>query len=257
MRRAGRLLASVFMRIAGLIKPGGITAEIDSYAEKIILDAGAHPAFKGYKGSGSREFPATLCMSIDDEIVHGIPSQRQLKSGQIVGIDAGVELDGWFADMAGSFLVGEVNGEKEKLWNVTRDALYRGIEMMRPGNRLSEVGAAIQDWVEANGFSVIRDLVGHGIGRNLHEDPAVPNYYFKRGDVVLKTGMTLALEPMVSTGTYKIKVLSDGWTAVTVDSSPTGHFEHSVLITDKDPEILTLLEDGKDPWFEIDFNSNG
>ena len=255
MRRAGRLLASVFMKIAGLIKPGGITADIDAYAEKLIIDAGGEPAFKGYKGGGSRKFPATLCMSVDNEIVHGIPSKRELKSGQIVGVDAGVKLDGWYADMAGSFLIDEVNDQKKKLWNVTREALYRGIKQMRPGNRLSEIGSAIQNWVESNGFSVIRDLVGHGIGTNLHEDPAVPNYNFRRGDLTLKEGMTLAVEPMVSTGSYKIKVLSDGWTAVTVDDSPTAHFEHTILITDSEPEILTLADDDKDPWFEIGINT--
>jgi methionyl aminopeptidase len=252
MRQAGRLLASVLMKIVALIKPGEITGDIDACAERLIIDAGGKPAFKGYKGRGKRRFPATLCMSIDSEIVHGIPSARRLENGQIVGVDAGVELDGWYADMAGSFLVGIVDAEKRKLWSVTREALYRGIAKMRPGNRLSEVGTAIQDWVESNGYHVIKDLVGHGIGTQLHEDPAVPNYRFNRGDIVLQPGMTLAVEPMVSTGSWKIRVLPDGWTAVTIDDSPTAHFEHTVLITEGEPEILTLLEDKRDPWLLLD-----
>ncbi|HHE46997.1 MAG TPA: type I methionyl aminopeptidase [Bacteroidetes bacterium] len=252
MRRAGRLLASVFLKLADLIKPGAVTAEIDGVAERVMRDAGARPAFKGYKGPGRSRFPTATCISIDSEIVHGIPSQRRLREGQIVGIDAGVELDGWYADMAGSFLIGKVDDIHLKLWRVTREALYRGIEQVRPGNRISDIGSAIQSYAEDNGFSVIRDLVGHGIGSHLHEDPAVPNYSFKRGDTTLKAGMTIAIEPMISTGDYKIKVLDDGWTAVTADGSPAGHFEHTIHVNDGEPEILTLLEDTRDPWLSSD-----
>jgi len=248
MRKAGRLLASVFLRISDLVEPGTVTAEIDSVVERTIRDAGARPAFKGYKGSGRRGFPAATCISIDSEVVHGIPSERRLQEGQIVGIDAGLELDGWYADMAGSFLIGEADDLHRKLWRVTREALYKGIEQVRAGNHVSDIGTAIQDCAESNGFSVIRDLVGHGIGSHLHEDPAVPNYSFSRGDSALRQGMTIAIEPMISCGTWKIKVLRDGWTAVTADGSLSGHFEHTILVTDDEPEILTLLEDERDPW---------
>lgn len=248
MRRAGKLLASLFLKISELIKPGVITADIDKLAEQIITEGGARPAFKGYKGSGKTPFPSATCISINDEIVHGIPSKRRLHEGQIVGIDCGLKLDGWYADMAVSFLIGEVHSTIRKLHDVTRKALYKGIEQVRPGNRISDIGSAIQRWAETNGFSVIRELVGHGIGSNLHEDPAVPNYYSAQNDDFLRPGMTIAIEPMISTGHWKIKTLSDGWTAVAADGSLTAHFEHTVLITENEPEILTLLEDGSDPW---------
>ncbi len=248
MRRAGKLLSSLFPKISELVKPGAITADIDRLAEQIIIKGGARPAFKGYRGSGKKSFPATTCISINDEIVHGIPSQRRLKEGQIVGIDCGLELDGWYADMAASFLIGDVHSTIRMLRDVTRQALYKGIEQVRPGNRISDIGSAIQRWAEANGFSVIRELVGHGIGSSLHEDPAVPNYYSSQGDGFLRPGMTIAIEPMISTGHWKIETLSDGWTAVTADGSPTAHFEHTIHVTEDEPEILTLLEDGSDPW---------
>jgi len=257
MRRAGRILSSIFPEIYELVKPGAVTRDIDDFAEQKIRQADAKPAFKGYKANNGRAFPATTCISINQEIVHGIPSGRKLKSGQIVGIDCGCVIDGWYADMAGSFLVDEVVDTNKKLWWVTREALYRGIQAARPGNRLSDIGRAIQDWVESNGFSVIRDLVGHGIGTNLHEDPAVYNYYSSQGNCILKSGMTIAIEPMVSAGRWKIKTLRDGWTAVTVDGSHTGHFEHTVHITDNEPEILTLLEDGSDPWLTLFKDSDG
>jgi len=248
MRRAGRLLASTFLEISELVRPGAVTEEIDKAAERAIRRGGARPAFKGYSRSGSGRFPATVCISIDREIVHGIPSRRRLEEGQLVGIDCGLEIDGWYSDMACSFLIGEVDAVRQKVWNVTREALYKGIEQAKAGNRISDISAAIQNWVEDNGFSVIRDLVGHGIGSHLHEDPAVPNYLSRQGDPPLRPGMTLAIEPMVSAKDWKMKVLHDGWTAVTVDGSPTGHFEHTIYITDGEPEILTMLEDNTDPW---------
>lgn len=250
MRRAGRLLASVFVELFHYVKPGVVTIDLDRMAEALIRAGDARPAFKGYKGNCEVGFPGTLCISIDKEIVHGIPSARRLKEGQIVGIDAGLELDGWYADMARSFLIGEVDEVRRKLWRVTREALYRGIAEARSGNRISDIGAAIQRCAEENGFSVIRDLVGHGIGSQLHEDPAVPNYTADNAQrIVMRKGMTIAIEPMIAAGDWNIRVLNDGWTAVTVDGSPTGHFEHTVLITDGDPEVLTLLDDGSDPWF--------
>jgi len=248
MRTAGRALADVFIEIAPLMIPGTVTRDIDAQVEAAIRKRGARPAFKGYRGGGSSAFPSSTCISIDAEVVHGIPSGRKLQAGQLVGIDSGLELGGWFSDMAASFLVGETSEQKQRLWTVTRQALYLGIAQARSGNKLNEVGGAIQHWIEKHGYSVIRDLVGHGIGSALHEEPAVPNFRSRDGHVVLKPGMTLAIEPMVAAGDYRIRTLSDGWTAATSDSSPTCHFEHTVLVTDGEPEILTLTSEGFDPW---------
>lgn len=248
MRRAGRALAEVFVETAGLMKPGAVTREIDAAVEEAIHRRGGRPAFKGYRGGANSPFPASACISVDSEVVHGIPSARKLLSGQLVGLDSGLELDGWFSDMAASFLIGETSEVKRRLWNVTREALYRGIEQARPGHRLGDIGGAVQDYVEGHRFAVIRDLVGHGIGAGLHEEPAIPNFRSRDGNIPLRPGMTLAIEPMTSAGDYRIKTLRDGWTAVTVDASPTCHFEHTVLVTDGEPEILTLLADGQDPW---------
>ena len=248
MRRAGGRLAQVFFEITPLIKAGTTTREIDAAFEEQIRACGGRPAFKGYKGAGARAFPASTCISIDREVVHGIPSDRRLKVGQIVGIDAGIELDGWFGDMACSFLIGDVAEDKRRLWSITREALYKGIARARAGNRVKDIGAAVEDWAVKHGFSIIRELVGHGIGSDLHESPQIPNYRSSEGSTLLRQGMTLAIEPMVSMGDWQIKILKDGWTAVTIDGSPSGHFEHTVLVTDGDPEILTLLDDGRDPW---------
>ena len=248
MRHAGGKLAGAFIEIFNLIKPGAVTAEIDRAMENAIRSSGGRPAFKGYPHGGKRSFPACSCISINDEVVHGIPSERRIETGQIVGIDAGLELDGWFADMACSFKIAEVEDTCKKLWHVTKEALYKGLEQARPGRYVSDIGSAIQEWVESNGFSVIRDLVGHGIGSELHEEPPIPNYKTHGNNIKLHSGMTLAIEPMVAVGSWRIKVLSDGWTAVTVDGSLSGHFEHTVLVTGGEPEILTLLEDGSDPW---------
>jgi len=248
MRRAGRRLAQAFWKIADIIEPGLTTAEIDRIIEDFIRSEGGRPAFKGYRGSGTKPFPTATCISINEAVVHGIPSARRLETGQIVGIDSGLECEGWFADMAATFLIGKVDEERRRLQRVTREALYQGIDQARSGRCISDIGAAVQDWVEGNGFSIIRDLVGHGIGSDLHEDPPIPNYRTPGAKVKIHPGMTLAIEPMVSAGRWQIKTLSDGWTAVTQDGSPTAHFEHTVLVTDGEPEILTLLPDGSDPW---------
>ncbi|MFH0766447.1 MAG: type I methionyl aminopeptidase [Calditrichota bacterium] len=248
MRRAGRHLAKTFQNIFELLKPGIDTAELDKVLEHNIRSEGGRPAFKGYRGAGTKPFPASSCISINEAVVHGVPSSRRLEAGQIVGIDTGLELDGWFSDMAATFLIGEVDETYQRLWRVTREALYQGIDQARSGRYISDIGAAVQDWVERNGFSIIRDLVGHGIGSDLHEEPAIPNYRTPGAKIKIHPGMTLAIEPMVSAGQWQIKTLSDGWTAVTQDGSPTAHFEHTVLVTDGEPEILTLLPDGSDPW---------
>ena len=252
MRKAGALLAKAFTENFDKIEVGAATKDIDHEIEEIIVSDGATPAFKGYVGSGSLTFPATTCISIEDEVVHGIPSERKLESGTLVGIDAGLRMNGWYADMAGSFLIGSVDALKRRLWRITREALYVGIDQARAGKVIADIGGAIQDLVEAEGFSVIRELVGHGIGSSLHEEPQVPNYRQGGSSVPLRSGMTLAIEPMVSAGKWQIRVLKDGWTAVTRDGSPAGHFEHTVLVNDGKPEILTLLEDGRDPWQMID-----
>jgi len=248
MRNAGALLAKSFVAIFDRIQPRVATKDIDAIIESVILEGGAKPAFKGYPNGNPKPFPFTSCISVEDEVVHGMPSKRSLKKGQIVGIDAGLVLDGWYADMACSFLVGNVDETRRKLWWVTREALYKGIDQARSGNYLEDVSGAIQDHVEKHGFGIIRDLVGHGIGRNLHEEPQVLNYRHSGQKLKLRAGMTIAIEPMVSVGNWRIKILKDGWTAVTIDGSPSGHFEHTVHITDGDPEIMTLLEDGRDPW---------
>ncbi len=220
-----------------MAKPGVTTGEIDKYAEKRIKDLGALPAFKGYNG-----FPGCVCISLNDEVVHGIPSpKRVLKDGDIVGLDFGVIYQGWYGDSARTAVVGKVKPEIQKLVDVTRESLYKGIEQCHEGNRVFDIGHAVQNYVEGFGFSVVREFVGHGIGRALHEDPQIPNYGPKGKGLLLKVGMVLAIEPMINAGGHEVKVLSDGWTAVTVDKSFSAHFEHTVAITPKGPEILTVI----------------
>lgn len=253
MRKAGNLLASVFVKVIERAKPGVTTHELDNLAEELIKKGGGTPAFKGY-GSPKHPFPNTTCISINEEVVHGIPSKRKLEEGQIVGIDMGVRLNGYFADMACSLLIGEVNQTVRNLHEVTKAALYKGIAQAVVGNRIGNIGGTVQDWVEAHRFSVIRDLVGHGIGTHLHEEPAVPNFRSHEGNVLLREGMTIAIEPMVAVGKWEVITLPDGWTTVTADRSMSAHFEHTVLVTDGEPEILTLLDDGTDPWSVIRSN---
>ena len=237
MRRAGQVVAQILEELAKGVKPGMTTGEIDQIAESRCRDLGAVPAFKGYHG-----FPSTVCISVNDEVVHGIPSpKRVLKAGDIVGLDFGVVVDGWYGDSARTVPVGEVSDLARKLMDVTREGLMRGIAQCRPGNRVFDIGHAVQNYVESFGFSVVREFVGHGIGRALHEDPQVPNYGPKGKGLVLKEGMVLAIEPMVNAGAHTVKVMSDGWTAVTTDRSLSAHFEHTVAITKQGPDILTLL----------------
>lgn len=237
MRKAGAAVAQILEELVGLAKPGATTGELDRYAESRCKDLKVVPAFKGYHG-----FPASVCISINDEVVHGIPSKRRpLKSGDIVGLDFGVSCDGWFGDSARTVAVGEVTAEANKLIEVTRESLMRGIAQCREGNRVFDIGFAVQNYVEEFGYGVVREFVGHGIGRALHEEPQVPNYGQKGKGLPLKIGMVLAIEPMINAGSHEVKVLEDGWTAVTVDHSLSAHFEHTVAITSNGPEILTLL----------------
>lgn len=241
MREANRIVSDVHRLLMPLVKPGTRVSELDAMAEEFIRANGARPAFKGY-ASGSKSippFPGTLCVSIDDEVVHGIPTDRTLREGEIVSVDVGAEKDGFFGDGAITLPVGVVDAEKLRLLRVTKESLFRGIDQAVPGNRLHDISAAIQEHVEANGFTVVRDLVGHGIGRNLHEDPPVPNFGRKGSGPVLEAGMTLAIEPMVNYGGFRVKIDANGWTVRTRDGAPSAHFEHTVYISNNGPVLLT------------------
>lgn len=240
IRTACRIVAETLERLREKVQPGVTTAELDRYAEEWARERGATPAFKGYC-VGGRVFPATLCVSVDEEVVHGMPSpKRVLRRGEIVGIDFGVVYDGYYGDGAITVPVGEVSAEAERLIRVTRESLERGIERLRVGNRMRDVSAAIQTHAESHGYGVVRDFVGHGIGRRLHEEPQVPNYVAPGANPRLKEGMVLAIEPMVCEGTHEVEMLEDGWTAVTRDRRRAAHFEHSVAVTADGPEVLTL-----------------
>ncbi|MGQ9456602.1 MAG: type I methionyl aminopeptidase [Armatimonadota bacterium] len=242
MRVAGAAVAWCLNEIIKRIEPGKTTTiDIDRVAEELIREHGWVSSFKNYRG-----YPNTVCVAVNEEVVHGIPGDRILMPGDIVGIDLGVAVDGWHADAAVTIAVGNVaSKEAEKLLRVTREALYKGIEQARPGKHLSDIGHAIQEHVERHGFSVVRDLVGHGIGRSLHEDPQVPNYGKPGQGVRLEEGMTLAIEPMVNAGGYAVETLGDKWTVVSKDRSLSAHFEHTVAIRRHGPDILTLLPVGE------------
>lgn len=238
MRDAGKILAEVHERLAEIIAPGITTWDIDRKGEEMIREAGCIPSFKGYQG-----YPASICVSINDEVVHGIPNKdHRLFEGDIVSLDAGVIYQGYQSDAARTHGVGKVDPESQRLMDVTKESFFRGIEYARPGNHLYQVSAAIQRFVEKNGYSVVRALVGHGIGREMHEEPQIPNYkpMIRRG-IRLRPGMTLAIEPMVNAGKYGVWMLEDDWTVVTRDGTRSAHYENTVLITEGDPEILSLL----------------
>jgi len=236
MKIAGAILARLDDVLKKEIKPGVTTKELDIIAEDYIRSQGAIPSFKGYGG-----FPASICTSVNDEIVHGIPSERTLKQGDIISIDMGSYIGGFHGDAARTYAVGEITPEAQKLIDVTKQCFFEGIQYAKQGCHLNQIGVAIQKYVEQNGFSVVREYVGHGIGRKLHEDPSVANYKEQRKGILLKKGMTLAIEPMVNMGSYQLKVLKDGWTAVTRDGLCAAHYENTVVITNGEPEILTLL----------------
>jgi methionyl aminopeptidase len=238
MREAGRLVGEVLTELAAAVVPGVTTADLDEMAERRIRAAGARPAFKGYHG-----FPATICASVNDEVIHGIPSRsRALRAGDVISIDVGAELGGYYGDSAVTLPVGGVSAEAERLLAATEGSLYAGIAQARAGRRLSDIGHAVQTFVEAEGFSVVREFVGHGIGQQMHEEPQVPNYGDPGRGPRLAEGMVLAIEPMVNAGKAGVKVLSDGWTAVTRDGSLSAHFEHTVAVMDGEPVILTARQ---------------
>ena len=240
MRQAGRITAAA-RRCARAVRPGVTTGEIDKIVRKTIEKAGAKPSFLGYGG-----FPGSACVSINDEVIHGIPSRsRVIHEGDIVKVDVGAYINGFHGDCACTIPCGEVSEEARKLIAVTRQSFYEGIKFARKGNRISDISNAIQTYVEAQGFSLVRDYVGHGVGANLHEDPEVPNFGRPGHGVRLQPGMTLAIEPMVNVGTYAVKVLPDGWTVKTADGKLSAHYENSIAITEGDPVILTFPTDGE------------
>jgi methionyl aminopeptidase len=236
MRRAGEIVREVLHAVRAMVKPGVTTLELENVAETMIAEAGAKPAFKGYHG-----FPCVLCTSLNDQVVHGIPSAKTvLREGDILSVDCGAVIDGYYGDSAITIPVGKVAPTTQRLLDVTQQSLVRAIETVRPGAMLGDVGAAVQEMVEAEGFSVVKEFVGHGIGTHMHEDPQIPNFGQRGRGVRLREGMVLAIEPMVNAGSDAVRVLKDGWTAVTEDGSLSAHFEHTVAVTKDGAAILTL-----------------
>ena len=234
IKESSKILAATFEYINDIIQEDMQTKELDIKIEEFIKKNKAYPAFKGYRG-----FPASSCISVNEVVIHGIPNRREIKEGDIVGIDVGVRYNGFFSDAAYTFGIGKLKGEAKKLLSVTKTALYNAIENMKEDNRVGDISNSIQKTAEEAGYNVVRDYVGHGVGKRLHEDPAVPNFGNKDIGPRLKRGMTLAIEPMINAGTYKVKTLEDNWTVVTDDGKLSAHFEHTILISKKEPEILT------------------
>jgi methionyl aminopeptidase len=237
IRKACQIVARTLTLLSDYVRPGVTTLELDRIAEEEIRKAGAIPAFKGYRG-----FPATLCVSVNEEIVHGIPSRKKLQEGDIVSLDLGAIWQGFYGDAARTYPVGPVSDEVLHLVDVTEKSLFLAIEQAQPGNRIGDIGHAVQDYVEGHGYSVVREFVGHGIGRNLHEDPQIPNYGKPGQGPRIKAGMVLAIEPMVCQGRAETEILADGWTAVTRDRSLAAHFEHSIAITENGPLVLSRAD---------------
>ena len=236
MREAGAMLHDVLMQVKQRVVPGVTTKELDQFAEKLIRSYGATPSFLNYEG-----YPASICTSVDSQVVHGIPSQHTvLREGQILSIDAGLILDGWQSNSALTVGVGRISEEAQRLIDVTEQSFFAALEVAREGNRISDIGHAVQQYVEERGFSTVRALCGHGIGREMHEDPSVPNYGEPGHGVRLRRGMTICIEPMIAAGDYRVKTLRDGWTVVTCDGSLCSHYEHTIVITDGAPELLSL-----------------
>ncbi len=240
IRISGKLTARVLEHVRQYVREGITTKELDTIAEDFIRSNDAKPAFKGYPSNDAYSFPGTLCISIDEEVVHGIPGERVLKAGEIVSIDTGVIKNGFYGDSAITVAVGEISPEKKRLMEATEKSLYLAIEQAVVGNRIGDIGYAVQGYVEPLGYSVVRELCGHGVGKHLHEEPNVPNFGVRNRGNKLKNGMTIAIEPMINLGRHEVKVLKDGWTVVTADKKPSAHFEHTIAIIDNKPEILTI-----------------
>jgi methionyl aminopeptidase len=240
IRESCRIVAETLRLVKSNVKVGITTIELDQIAEDYIRSNSAVPAFKGYSQGGLPGFPGSVCTSINDAVVHGIPGQVKLEEGDIISLDVGVLKNNYYGDAATSVAVGKISDEKRKLLEITENSLRLGIEQAKSGNRVHDISAAVQEYVEQNGFSIVRDLCGHGVGKFLHEDPAIPNFGRRGTGSKLKNGMTLAIEPMVNAGGYEVNTASDGWTVLTSDGSPSAHFEHTILIMDNSPEILTV-----------------
>lgn len=236
MRDASRIVGEILLQLREHCASGITTAELDSVAEELTRNKGAQPAFKGYRG-----YPRTLCTSINEQVVHGIPGGHELKDGDIVGLDFGVIYGGYYGDSALTVAIGNVSPEVQQLLRITEECLYLGIEQMVPGNHLADISRAIQTHAEAHGYSLVKEFGGHGIGKRLHEDPMVLNYVVNGRGIRLRPGLVLAIEPMVNLGVDRVRILSDGWTVVTLDGQPSAHFEHTVAITESGPEILTKV----------------
>ena len=239
MRASGQLVGRVLKELRAIVQPGITTLEVDSAAEKMIREAGAYPTFKGYNG-----FPFSICASVNEQVVHGFPSDYSLKEGDIFSIDVGVTLEGFVGDTAATIPVGEVSDDRLKLIRITEECLQLAIEQCQPGKHLGDIGFAVQSHAEAHGYSVVRDYVGHGIGRRMHEDPQIPNYGRPGKGAKIKKGYVFAVEPMINMGSLFTKTLKDGWTVVTVDGQPSAHAEHTIAITEDGPEVLTLVRTG-------------
>ncbi|AIO18111.1 Methionine aminopeptidase 1 [Candidatus Izimaplasma bacterium HR1] len=237
MKEAGRIVALAHQEVKKHIKPGVTTLELDQIVEQVVRDNDAIPSFKGYGG-----FPGSACTSVNEQVVHGIPSKRvKLKKGDLISVDIGAMYKGYHGDSAWTYAVGEVSAEVSKLMEVTKESLFEGLKYAKAGNRLTDISHHIQKYAESFGYSVVREFVGHGLGKQLHEDPQIPNYGLPGKGPILKKGMTLAIEPMINMGRKEVKVLKDNWTAVTIDKKPSAHYEHSILITDDEPIILTTV----------------
>ena len=243
MRRSAALVGEVLTEVARRVQPGAVTSEMNRVAEEIIADAGARPAFKGYRiARNDTPFPAALCVSVNDVVVHGFPSDKPLEEGDIVTVDCGVELDGYFGDYAYTFAVGEISAEKQALLRDTKQSLYEGIKNGLHGRRIGDIAYAVQSYCESRGYGVVRDLVGHGVGRSMHEDPQVPNVGRRGVGKKLKAGMTLCVEPMITGGTSEVTVDADGWTVRTADGEPAAHYEHMILINRGEPTVLSSFD---------------
>ena len=239
MRGAGQLVGQVLRELRRMVAPGMTTLEVNDAADRMIRDAGAYPTFKGYNG-----YPFSICASVNEQVVHGFPSQYQLKEGDIFSVDVGATLEGFVGDTATTIPVGEVSDELLKLIQVTEECLQRAIDKCREGNHIGDIGFAVQTHAESHGYSIVRDYVGHGIGRRMHEDPQIPNYGTPGKGPKIKKGYVFAVEPMINLGSHHTKTLKDGWTVVTVDGRPSAHVEHTIAVTEEGPEVLTLVKEG-------------
>ncbi|HOM02984.1 MAG TPA: type I methionyl aminopeptidase [Acetivibrio sp.] len=243
MKKAGEVVALALKNVEEAIKPGVSTIELDRIAEETIRKCGAVPSFKGYKAAFKNvpDFPGSICASVNDEVVHGIPGLRVLKDGDIISVDVGAYINGFHGDAARTFAVGKISDEAQRLIDVTKESFFKGLEKAVKGNRIIDISGSIEDYVVENGFSVVRDFVGHGIGKKMHEEPQIPNYRCSGQRTRLEVGMTLAVEPMVNQGTYMVKILQNGWTVVTADGKLSAHYENTIAITENEPLILTVL----------------